>query len=98
MKTEVLVKPLITEKMTKTSERFKQYGFVVTRESSKPEIISAIETLYDVKVAGISTMVYAGKNKARWTKKGFTEGKKPSFKKAIVTLEEGQEIDFYANI
>lgn len=98
MSTEVLVKPLITEKMQKASERYKQYGFVVVREASKPDIIKAIETLYDVKVAGISTMVYNGKRKTRWTKTGVTEGKKSAFKKAIITLQEGQEIDFYANI
>jgi large subunit ribosomal protein L23 len=98
MNTTILIKPLITEKMQRITDKTKQYGFVVNRHSTKPEIIAALETMYDVKIEGISTMVYNGKVKTRNTKRGLITGKKSAFKKAIVTLQEGQEIDFYANI
>jgi large subunit ribosomal protein L23 len=93
-----LKKPLITEKSTGLSEKLGQYGFLVNTAASKPEIIKAIETMYSVNVTGISTMRYAGKTKSRFTKKGLFAGRKPSFKKAIVTLKDGQVIDFFQNI
>jgi large subunit ribosomal protein L23 len=94
----ILKKPLITEKSTAHSEKLGQFGFLVDKLASKPQIIKAIETLYSVDVTGISTMRYAGKTKSRMTKKGLFSGRKPSFKKAIVTLKEGQVIDFFQNI
>ena len=97
----ILKKPLVTEKMTaKSEDRFaqKQYGFVVDKSATKPDIRAAIEDLYDVDVLSIRTMVYAGKKRSRYTKSGVISGKSPNFKKAIVTLKEGQEIDFYKNI
>ena len=95
---EILVKPLVTEKMTDMSERFNRYGFVVDRRASKPEIKKAVESLYDVKVETVNTMIYGGKNKSRFTKGGVITGKTNTFKKAIVTLVEGDSIDFYSNI
>jgi len=95
---EILVKPLVTEKMTDQSERFNRYGFVVDRRASKPEIKKAIESLYDVTVESVNTMVYGGKAKSRYTKGGVITGKTAAFKKAIVTLVEGDSIDFYSNI
>lgn len=94
----VLKKPLITEKSTAQGEKLGQFGFLVEKTATKPEIIKAIEKMYAVNVTGISTMVYAGKAKSRFTKKGLFEGKKPSYKKAFVTLKEGQSIDFFQNI
>jgi large subunit ribosomal protein L23 len=94
----ILKKPLITEKSTALSEKLSQYGFLVEKTATKPEIIKAIETMYSVNVTGISTMVYAGKTKSRFTKKGLFAGRKPAFKKAIVTLKDGQTIDFFQNI
>lgn len=94
----ILKKPLITEKSTLLGEKLSQYGFLVDKDATKPQIIKAIETMYAVNVTGISTMVYAGKAKSRFTKKGLFEGRKPAFKKAIVTLKEGQVIDFFQNI
>lgn len=93
-----LRKPLITEKSTAHSEKLGQFGFIVAKTATKPEIIKEIETLYSVNVTGISTMRYAGKAKSRFTKKGLFEGRKPAFKKAIVTLKDGQTIDFFQNI
>ena len=95
---EILVKPLVTEKMTDQSERFNRYGFVVDRRASKPQIKKAIEELYDVTVESVNTMVYGGKVKSRYTKGGIITGKTVSYKKAVVTLAEGDSIDFYSNI
>ena len=95
---EILVKPLVTEKMTDQSERFNRYGFVVDRKASKPEIKKAVESLYNVKVESVNTMVYGGKMKSRYTKGGIITGKTNAYKKAVVTLAEGDSIDFYSNI
>ena len=95
---EILVKPLVTEKMTDQSERFNRYGFVVDKRASKPEIKKAIEDLYNVSVESVNTMVYGGKVKSRYTKGGIITGKTAAYKKAIVTLVEGDSIDFYSNI
>ena len=96
----ILKRPLVTEKMTDFAEKDgqKQYGFVVDINATKPEVRKAIEELYEVNVESIRTMVYQGKKRARYTKSGFIQGKSPNFKKAIVTLQDGQEIDFYKNI
>jgi large subunit ribosomal protein L23 len=96
----VLKKPLVTEKMTLLGEKSgeKQYGFVVNIESSKPEIKTAIEKMYNVQVKSLRTMVYAGKKRSRYSRAGVIMGKSSNFKKAIITLAEGQEIDFYKNI
>ena len=95
---EILVKPLVTEKMTDQSERFNRYGFVVDRNASKPEIKKAVESLYNVTVESVNTMVYGGKVKSRYTKGGIITGKTASYKKAVVTLVDGDSIDFYSNI
>jgi large subunit ribosomal protein L23 len=95
---DILVKPLVTEKMTDMSERFNRYGFVVDRRASKPAIKKAVESLYDVTVENVNTMVYGGKAKSRFTKGGVITGKTGMFKKALVTLVEGDSIDFYSNI
>lgn len=94
----VLIKPLVTEKMTAQTEKLNRYGFVVDRRASKDQIKAAVKRLYDVDVASVNTMVYAGKTKSRYTKSGVQKGKTSAFKKAIITLNEGQTIDFYSNI
>lgn len=94
----VLVKPLITEKMTELSEKRNQYGFIVDRTANKIQIKAAIEGEYNVSVTSVNTMVYAGKNKKRFTKSAILDGRKNHFKKAMVTVAEGDIIDFYANI
>ncbi len=95
---DILVKPLVTEKMTDLTERLNRYGFVVDRRATKPQIKKAIESLYDVTVDSVNTMVYGGKAKSRYTKGGVITGKTGAFKKAIVTLVDGDSIDFYSNI
>lgn len=94
----VLVKPLITEKMSELSEKRNQYGFIVDRKANKVEIKKEVELQYNVTVTSINTMIYAGKNKKRYTKTAILDGRTNHFKKAIVTVAEGDVIDFYANI
>jgi len=94
----VLVQPLITEKLTRLQEEHQQYAFEVNRNASKPEIRRAIEEKYpDVKVARVNTMIMPSKPKGRYTKSGFVQGRSKVWKKAIITLKEG-EIDFFAEI
>ena len=95
---EILIKPLVTEKMTGQGERFNRYGFVVDRRATKPQIKRAIETLYNVKVEDVNTTVHPGKVKSRYTKSGVISGRIGTYKKAFVTLVKGETIDFYSNI
>jgi large subunit ribosomal protein L23 len=95
---DILVKPLVTEKMNNQAERYNRYGFVVNRKATKTEIKKAVEGLYNVKVDTVNTMVYGGKVKSRYTKSGVITGKTAAYKKAMVTLAEGDSIDFYSNI
>jgi large subunit ribosomal protein L23 len=94
----VLIKPVITEKMTGISEKLHQYGFIVDKKANKLQIKKAVEEMYGVTVTAVNTIRYAGKSKSRYTKKGFVQGKEDASKKAIVTIGEGQTIDFYSNI
>jgi len=95
----IIVKPIITEKMTAISEKTtNRFGFIVDRKANKIEIKKAVESLYGVKVDIVNTMVYRGKSKSRNTKAGFITGKTSAFKKAIITLAAGETIDFYSNI
>ena len=94
----VLIKPIVTEKMTNITDRFNRFGFLVRPEANKLVIKKEIEALYDVTVVAVNTMNYSGKNKSRYTKAGFIQGRTNAVKKAIVTLKEGDTIDFYSNI
>ena len=94
-----IIKPLVTEKMNNiTEKRSNRFGFVVRPEANKLQIKAEVESLYNVTVVDVNTAVYAGKRSARYTKAGLVKGQKNSFKKAIVTLKEGDTIDFYSNI
>ncbi|MBA4304794.1 MAG: 50S ribosomal protein L23 [Sphingobacteriaceae bacterium] len=95
---EILKKPIITEKMTMLGEKRNQYAFRVDKRANKFQIRQAIKELYGIEVESVNTMRYAGKTKSRFTKAGFVEGKTDSYKKAVVTLKEGEVIDFYSNI
>ncbi len=94
----ILIKPIVTEKATTQSEDLNRYGFVVDKRANKLQIKKAIEELYGVTVASVNTMHYPGKRKMRYTRTGIISGKTTSYKKAIVTLVEGDSIDFYSNI
>ncbi|PSK85200.1 large subunit ribosomal protein L23 [Prolixibacter denitrificans] len=95
---DILIRPIVTEKLTDQAETLNRFGFVVDRRANKQQIKKAVEDLYGVKVASLNTMVYPGKAKSRYTKSGVLTGKTNSYKKAIVTLVEGDTIDFYSNI
>ena len=94
----ILIRPIVTEKMERLSDKLNQYGFIVEKNANKLEIKKAIKELYGVTVDSINTIRYAGKLKSRYTKSGFLSGRTNSFKKAIVTLKVGEKIDFYSNI
>ena len=94
----VLIKPIVTEKMNTVSEKQNKFGFIVRPEANKLEIKAEVEALYGVTVVDVNTMNSAGKNKSRYTKAGFVKGRTNAVKKAIVTLKEGDTIDFYSNI
>ncbi|MCX6352732.1 MAG: 50S ribosomal protein L23 [Bacteroidetes bacterium] len=94
----ILKKPLNTEKFTRLGEKLNQFGFIVDKHATKAEIKAEVEKVYEVKVTSVNTMMYAGKTTVKYTKRNFIHGKKPSFKKAVVTLKEGNTIDFYNNL
>lgn len=94
----ILIKPIITEKMTAQAEKLNRYGFVVDKRANKLEIKEAVEKMYNVKVADVNTQQYIGKVKVRNTTKGMAIGRVNRHKKAIVTLKQGEVIDFYASI
>ncbi len=95
---QALVKPIITEKYTAQADKFNRYGFVVDKRANKLEIKSAVEKLYGVSVIDINTQQYVGKVKTRNTTQGVAIGRVNRNKKAVVTLKEGDKIDFYASI
>lgn len=95
---DILLKPIVTEKMTAQGENLNRFGFVVDKRANKIQIKKAVEEMFGVTVETVNTMVYAGKSKSRFTKTGVIQGRTNSFKKAIVTLAEGDTIDFYSNI
>ncbi len=94
----VIFKPVITEKMTEKGEKLNQFGFLVDPRANKLQIQHEVETLYGVQVLSVNTMNYSGKRKSRNTKSGVISGKTKAFKKAIITLAEGETIDFFSNI
>jgi large subunit ribosomal protein L23 len=95
---EVLVKPILTEKANAQQEKLRRYAFRVDRRANKLEIKKAVEEFYGVNVIDVNTAVVPGKNKTRYTKAGFIQGMKSAYKKALVTVAEGEAIDLYSNI
>ncbi len=93
----VLIKPVVTEKVSALNEKGK-YGFIVNRKANKVEIKKAIEKMYGVTVEDVNTMNYLGKQKTRYTKSRIISGRSSSYKKAIVTVADGDVIDFYSEI
>ncbi|MCX2745040.1 50S ribosomal protein L23 [Mangrovivirga sp. M17] len=93
----VLIKPIVTEKVSEMNEKGK-YGFVVSRKANKLQIKKAVEQAYGVSVEAVNTINVLGKKKTRYTKSQILTGRKPSYKKAIVTVAEGEVIDFYSGI
>ena len=95
---DILLKPIVTEKMTEQGEKRNRFGFIVAKKANKIQIKKAVEEMYGVTVESVHTMIYGGKKKSRFTKSGVLSGKTSSYKKAVVTVADGDTIDFYSNI
>ena len=95
---DILIEPIVTEKMTGQTEDLKSYGFIVDKRANKNQIKKAVQDMYGVSVVSVNTMRYGGKQKSRFSKTGVVRGKSSAFKKAIVSLNKGDVIDFYSNI
>lgn len=95
---DITIQPIVTEKATKLTEKLNCYTFRVSPQANKYQIKMLVEKLYGVKVVNVNTAVVRGKNKSRWTKSGLLRGKTSAYKKAFITVGEGQTIDFYSNI
>ena len=94
----IIIKPIVTEKMTVQGEKLNRYGFIVDRNANKLQIKAAVEQMYNVSVADVNTLNYHGKKKSRYTKAGILKGRENHYKKAYVTLAGDDKIDFYSNI
>ena len=94
----IIIKPIVTEKLTILGEKLNRYGFIVDRAANKIEIKNAVEQMYGVTVADVNTVNYHGKKKSRYTKAGLLTGRANHYKKAFVTLAGEDKIDFYSNI
>lgn len=95
---DVIIKPILSEKVNKQTEKANRYAFVVDRKANKLEIKKAVETFYGVQVKEVNTAVMPGKAKSRYTKSGFLVGRKPAKKKAYITVAEGEQIDLYGTV
>ena len=95
----IIIKPIVTEKLTAITNKYpNRFGFRVSPDANKLEIKKAVEAMYNVIVVDVNTMRYSGKLKSRYTKSGVISGRQATYKKAIVTLKEGEVIDFFSNI
>ncbi len=94
---DVLIKPVLSEKVNQQTEKFNRYTFIIDRKANKLEVKKAVEEFYGIQVKEVNTMVMPSKAKSRNTKAGLVTGRKPLKKKAIVTLVEGESIDLYGN-
>lgn len=95
---QIIIRPIVTEKMTAQGERENRYGFVVAKDSNKVQIKQAVEQEYNVTVTGVRTMICRGKNRTRYTKTNILKGRTASYKKAVVTVKSGETIDLYSSI
>ena len=94
----IIIKPIVTEKMTSISEKYNRFGFRVNPDANKSQIKKAVEEMYNVTVVSVNTMNYKGKNKSRYTKSGLIQGKTASYKKAIVRVAEGETIAVFEGV
>ena len=95
---DITIEPIVTEKATKLTDKLNRYTFRVSPEANKYQIKTLVEMLYGVKVKDVNTAVVRGKNKSRWTKSGLLKGTTSAYKKAFITVADGETIDFYSNI
>ena len=95
---DIMIEPIVTEKATALTEKLNRYTFRVSPDANKYQIQDLVEKLYGVKVVAVNTMNMRSKNKARYTKSGLLRGKTAAWKKAIITVAEGETIDYYSNL
>jgi large subunit ribosomal protein L23 len=94
----IIIKPIITEKVTKEGETFNRFGFVVDKKANKVQIKKAVEATYGITVVNVNTMNVRPDRTTKFTKSGMISGKTSAYKKAIVQVQEGETIDFYNNV
>ena len=94
----IIIKPIVTEKVTLQGELSNRFGFVVSQKANKVQIKKAVEAAYNVTVVGVNTMNVRPDRTTKYTKSGLINGKTNAYKKAIVQVQEGETIDFYNNI
>ena len=94
----IIIKPIITEKVTKESELSNRFGFVVDKKANKVQIKQAVEAAYGVNIINVNTMNVRPDRTTKYTKSGLIHGKSNAYKKAIVQVQDGETIDFYNNI
>ncbi|MGO1244570.1 MAG: 50S ribosomal protein L23 [Sphingobacterium sp.] len=95
---EIIKKPILTEKASILTEKLNRYAFKVDHRANKIQIKLAVEEMFGVTVVAVNTAVVAGKTKSRHTKAGFVSGRSPKYKKAIITVKDGETIDFYTTL
>ncbi|WKK58014.1 MULTISPECIES: 50S ribosomal protein L23 [unclassified Sphingobacterium] len=95
---EIIKKPILTEKASLLTEKLNRYAFKVDHRANKIQIKQAVEQMFGVSVVAVNTAVVAGKSKSRYTKAGFVSGRSPKYKKAIITVKDGETIDFYSTL
>jgi large subunit ribosomal protein L23 len=95
---EILKKPLLTEKATQLTDKLNRYTFKVDHRANKLQIKEAVEKMFGVNIVAVNTQKYVGKLKSRNTKAGIVSGRAATYKKAIITLKDGEVIDFYNTI
>jgi len=98
MAKEILIRPIVSEKSENLSENMQQYSFIVNKAANKIEIRKAVEEQYSVAVKSVNTMIMPKKSRTRNTKSGILRGHLASFKKAVITLADGEELDLYGEL
>ncbi|MCY4781086.1 50S ribosomal protein L23 [Sphingobacterium sp. UT-1RO-CII-1] len=95
---EIIKKPILTEKASLLTDKLNRYAFKVDHRANKIQIKQAVEEMFGITVVAVNTAVVAGKAKSRYTKAGFVSGRSPKYKKAIITVKDGETIDFYSTL
>ena len=98
MASKILIRPIITEKAEMLTSKRTQYTFMVEKKTNKIEIKKAVEALYSVNVESVNTLIMPAKLRSRNTKAGLIKGQVSSYKKAIITLAAGEEIDYFGEV
>lgn len=95
---EIIKKPILSEKASMLTEKLNRYAFKVDHRANKIQIKTAVQEMFGVTVVAVNTAVVAGKAKSRQTKVGLVSGRSPKYKKAIITVKDGETIDFYSTL